>query len=66
MPMIADRKRGVRAASMNTTSGSMSTPPMPAKKGTTPLESAKSPKKRFARAVSSKSTSTPAKTKKKR
>ena len=62
MPMIADRKRGVRALSMGTTSGSA---PMPAKKIATPMDPAKTPKKRIVRTLS-KSAPTPAKTKKKR
>jgi hypothetical protein len=65
MSMIADRKRGVRAVSMSTTSGSVSAP-TPAKKVATPMENAKTPKKRFVRAMSSKSAPTPAKTKKRR
>jgi hypothetical protein len=64
MPMIADKKRGVRATSMNTTSGSMSAP-TPAKKTATPMDAAKTPTKRIDRALS-KSAPTPAKTKKRR
>jgi hypothetical protein len=64
MPMIADRKSGVRAASMNTTSGSMSAP-TPAKKIATPMDAAKTPEKRIDR-TPSKSAPTPAKTKKRR